>query len=266
MPSSSSSLGGRDFIADFDNTRSTDEWAYSIISAMGKIQKQYAIEQGLDEPLPKEYFTDEDRVRFFLSGFSNSNNRKHFIDVILAPFIHWELIFILVIATFFKIYLLSTIENHGASIAMMFLIGYGTIITYSIYLSQKWRYFVYGDIASKMFLWLILGRFIYLICIGITISYLLISAINYLLQNPKMLLEYSYRIYWLIDFFGVSLGSKKEFAIAMYREILPTLKQETRNMLLTCALLGIAPLVSAGISKIILDYKYHQQKKKYEEG
>lgn len=262
------SSGGRDVVAEVDNGIHKQEWSFSIVSAMARIQKQFAIEQGLDRNLHKDYLTDEDKFRFFWSGFTNSNSPKTFLDVFFKSIINWEVFLLMFMIIFSKTILYSKYPDWDNVNIVIFGVSYFSIIGFSIYLSLKWRYFVKGDLASLMMQMLILGRLFFLLLTAGIISYLLISISSYFTNNPKELYSYIKGIYWFFDLVGQAevLGSKKEFFSLAKKIIVPELSSTGNEMLTAFIVFGVLPFVVLYTAKYIRYSRISQEREKFEKG
>jgi hypothetical protein len=260
--------GGRDVVAEVDNGIHKQEWSYSIISAMGRIQKQYAIEQGLDRKLHKDYLTDEDKFRFFWSGFTNSNSPKTFIDVFFKSVLNWEVFALILLIIFSKIIVYSKYPDWENANIAVFGISYISIIGFSIYLSLKWRYFVKGDLSSLMMQMLILGRLLFLLMTAGIISFLLITISNYFINNPKELYSYVKGIFWMFDLVGQAdiLGTRKDFFILANEIVIPELSTTGKEMLVAFIGFGVLPFIVLYAVKIARKLRISKEREKFEKG
>ena len=265
---SGASGGGRDVVAEVDNGVHKQEWSYSIISAMGRIQKQYAIEQGLDRTLHKDYLTDEDKFRFFWSGFTNSNSPKTFLDIFFKSVFNWEVFTLILLIIFSKIIIYSKYPQWDSANIAIFGISYISVIGFSLYLSFKWRYFVKGDLSSLMMQMLIAGRMLFLLMTAGIISFLLIWLSEYFANNPKELFSYTKGIYWLFDVVGQAnvLGTKREFFVLANTTVIPELSTTGKEMLVAFIGFGFLPFAVLYIAKIIRYMRISKERKRFEKG
>lgn len=264
---SSSLANGRDTIADIDNVlkEGNVEHSLTIISAMSKIQRLYAIEQKLDEPLPKDIFADEDKIRFFWSGFVNSNKTKTWIDIALKSIFHWEFFFILIFSTIIKFYALKDLEN-STNIAFFF-IGYATVIIYAFYLMAHYKYYIFGLVASKMMLFLMFGRFMYLIFVASVTSFVFLWIYDYFTLNLDELYGFSQTIFNILKFFKIfPFYDTEELYYFLLNEALPLIKANTNNMIIIFIIFGILPFFTMLLIKHLRTQNINKQLKKYEQG
>lgn len=264
---SSSMAGGRDVITDIDNTLkdAKEQHSFTIIAAMSKIQRLYAIEESLDEPLPRDVFADEDRIRFFWSGFVNSNKTKTWIDIVLKSIFHWEFFFILIFSTIIKFYALKDIEN-STNIAFFF-IGYATVIIYAFYLMAHYKYYIFGLIASRMMFYLMFGRFVYLIFVASVTSFIFLWIFGYFSENTDELYSWSEAIFNFLNFFKISpFYDTNALFYFLLNDALVLLKENTNNMIIIFVIFGILPFFTMLLIKKIRTENIKKQIKKYEKG
>lgn len=260
--------GGRDIVAEVDNGIHKQEWSYSIVAAIARIQKQFAIEQGLDRKLHKDYLTDEDKFRFFWSGFTNSSSPKTFLDIFFKSVFNWEVFALMFLIIFSKIVLYSKYPNWDSVELAIFGFSYISIIGFSAYLSLKWRYFVMGDLSSMMMKMLIIGRLSFLLMTAGIISFLLIGLSNYFTNNPSELVSYVKGIFWIFDLVGQAdvLGSKREFFLLAKNTVVPELAKTGKEMFVAFVSFGIAPLVVLYVAKYIRTNKISKERERFERG
>jgi len=260
--------GGRDIVAEVDNGIHKQEWSYSIVAAIARIQKQFAIEQGLDRKLHKDYLTDEDKFRFFWSGFTNSSSPKTFLDIFFKSVFNWEVFALMFLIIFSKIVLYSKYPNWDSVELAIFGFSYISIIGFSAYLSLKWRYFVMGDLSSMMMKMLIIGRLSFLLMTAGIISFLLIGLSNYFTNNPSELVSYVKGIFWIFDLVGQAdvLGSKREFFLLAKNTVVPELAKTGKEMFIAFVSFGIAPLIVLYVAKYIRTNKISKERERFERG
>ncbi len=260
--------GGRDIVAEVDNGIHKQEWSYSIVAAIARIQKQFAIEQGLDRKLHKDYLTDEDKFRFFWSGFTNSSSPKTFLDIFFKSVFNWEVFALMFLIIFSKIVLYSKYPNWDSVELAIFGFSYISIIGFSAYLSLKWRYFVMGDLSSLMMKMLIIGRLSFLLMTAGIISFLLIGLSNYFTNNPSELVSYVKGIFWIFDLVGQAdvLGSKREFFLLAKNTVVPELAKTGKEMFIAFVSFGIAPLIVLYVAKYIRTNKISKERERFERG
>lgn len=260
--------GGRDIVAEVDNGIHKQEWSYSIVAAIARIQKQFAIEQGLDRKLHKDYLTDEDKFRFFWSGFTNSSSPKTFLDIFFKSVFNWEVFALMFLIIFSKIVLYSKYPNWDSVELAIFGFSYISIIGFSAYLSLKWRYFVMGDLSSMMMKMLIIGRLSFLLMTAGIISFLLIGLSNYFTNNPSELVSYVKGIFWIFDLVGQAdiLGTKREFFLLAKNTVVPELAKTGKEMFVAFVSFGIAPLVVLYVAKYIRTNKISKERERFERG
>ena len=268
-PSPNSAGGSRDFIADIDNNKHDEEWSWTIIGAMARIQTQYAIEQGLDRKLPRDYFTDADRLKFFWSGFSNSSATKHFMDILFRSIINWEIILLIFLMVFVQIFVFSHYEGSQVINYIIFLGSYFSIVCYSLYITIHYRYFVYGDLSARMMFALMLGRLLFLCLSATVLSVALNSTANYLESNPKELYGWTSGIYFIINLFCNAkyyFGSKEDFYLVFYNQVLPEIKETSNEMLIVFFIFGVAPFILMYLSKSITLSRIKNEQEKFNKG
>ena len=236
---------GRDFIAEMDSVRHEEEWSWTIIGAMARIQSQYAIERNIDGALPKDYFTDADKLKFLWSGLTNSSSVKTFPDLIIRTIINWEVIFLIIIMVFAQVFIFSTVEGKGLIRASIFACSYFSIVGYSIYIALRFKYFIYGDLSARMMLMLMIGRMLFLTLSAFVLSSFIFFTVSYGENNPKTLYAWCSGFYWFVNLFDNAhswLGSKEQFFHVVYTLVLPELKQTGKEMLSVFTLFGLLPL------------------------
>lgn len=262
--------GGRDFIADLDNNkRHEEEWSWSIIGAMAKIQTQYSVEIGLDRDLPKDYFTDSDKLKFFWSGFSNSTATKHIMDILFRSIINFEMLAILLCSIFVQVFVFSNMDEKNYIELTVFLGSYFSVICYSVYITRHYKYFIFGDLSSRMMFFLMVGRLVFLMLSATVISNILYWLAKYFYANPKDLYWWTSKVYWLFDFVGYAtsyLHGKEELFWVVYKNVLPEIVDTANEMMYVFLLFGLSPFVILIISKSIRRLRISNEKKQFDRG
>ncbi len=259
-------MGGGDIIADLDNefkTNSKEQWSNTIISAMAKIQKLYAVESGLDEPLPVDFLSDEEKIKFFWSGFVNSNKTKGWLDLIIKTIFHWEFFFILIVSTFFKIYAIKDMENSIN--ILLFFAGYATVLFYTIYLLSHNKYYLKGCLTSRMMFLLMSGRLVYLVVSSSVISIIILWLIDFFKTNPQELVDWLVAIEKISSIFSISFDIEEVFYY-MSNTVFPIISQSTQQMIVVFGVFGITPFIIAFIIKRKRDKRIQKQRQEYERG
>lgn len=266
---SQSSAGGKDFIAEMDSVRHEEEWSWTIIGAMARIQSQYAIERNIDNKLPKDYFTDADKLKFLWSGLTNSSSVKTFPDLIIRTVINWEVILLMFVMVFAQVFIFSSIEGKQFIDITVFACSYFSIVGYSIYIASRFRYFVYGDLSSRMMLMLMLGRIVFLFISAFVLSTFIFFIVDYFENNPKELYGWCSGLYWIFDMFGVAqgwFGTKQQFYLVVYKLVLPELKQTGKEMLAVFAIFGFMPLLLMFTGKAFRTIRISRETQKFNKG
>lgn len=253
-----------DIVTELDAAAHKQEWCHSIIGAMEKIQKQFAIEQNLDVKLHKDYLSDRDKLKFFWSGFTNSSAPKTFFDIFFKSIFNWEIILFLFLIVFLKIYIYDNPSIHYANL-IIFTCSYISIISYSLYFCIKWRYYVYGDLSSKMMIYLLIGRLSFLIIVSIALSCGIIYGINYLYSYPKTAYEISNGVYWILDELSLlnHFTNKIDFFNFIMTKILPTLRYTAYEMLFIFLIFGILPFFIIIIARVVISKKRIKDEQRY---
>ena len=262
-------MSGKDFIATLDEKKHEEDWSHTIIGAMARIQAQFAIEQKLNESLPKDYFTDADRLKFFWSGFSNSSNIKHVADVFFRSIINWEIIFLILVMIFAQTFFLARLDGVQFLDTAVFFGSYLSVVGYSLYITYHCKYYVYGDMSSRMMLALILGRILFLTISASILSYTLYWIADYFSKNPKDLYGWTSGLYWVFDLFMNAknwFGSKQTFYISVYENVLPQLAKTSREMLFVFVAAGILPPVVMFIVKSLRTARIRKERKLFGKG
>lgn len=266
---SQNNSGGKDFIAEMDSVRHEEEWSWTIIGAMARIQSQYAIERNIDGKLPKDYFTDADKLKFFWSGLTNSSSVKTFFDLIIRSIINWEIILLIFVMVFAQVFILTTVEGKQLIDISVFITSYFSIVGYSVYIAIRFRYFVYGDLSSRMMFFLILGRIVFLAISAFVLSTFIFFIVNYFENNPKELYGWCSGLYWIFDMFEVAhgwLGTKEQFYLVVYKLVLPELRQTGKEMLAIFAFCGLLPLFLMFTGKTFRTIRIKRETNKFNKG
>lgn len=259
-------MGGNDIISDIDNNFKNEykeQWSNTIISAMAKIQKLYAVESGLDEPLPPDFLTDEDKIKFFWSGFANTNKTKNWLDIIIKTVFHWEFFFILFVSTFLKIYAIKDMQNNIN--VFLFFTGYTTVLFYTIYLLAHSRYYLKGYLASRMIFLIMVGRLIYLLVAATLISTLILLTIGHFTTYPQELADWLLAISNIASIFSLDFDIKEAFHY-MNDIVFPIITQSTHQMIIIFLFFGILPFMVTFFIKRKRDKKIKRQREEYEKG
>lgn len=266
---SHNNIGGRDFIAEMDSVRHEEEWSWTIIGAVARIQSQYAIERNMDGNLPKDYFTDADKLKFFWSGLTNSSSVKTFFDLLIRSVINWEVILLIFVMVFAQIFIYSAFESKNLINATVFICSYFSVVGYSVYIAMRFRYFVYGDLSAKMMLYLIMGRILFLLISAFVLSTFIYYLVDYFENNPKELYGWCSGLYWIFNVFDIGhsiLGNKQQFYLTVYNYVLPELRSTGNEMLVTFGVFGLLPLVLMFFGKSIRTYRIKRETKKFDKG
>ena len=237
---------GKDFIAELDSVRHEEEWSWTIIGAMARIQSQYAIERNIENKLPKDYFTDADKLKFFWSGLTNSSSVKTFFDLLIRSIVNWEIILLLFAMVLAQVFIFSTFENKPFIPIAIFACTYFSIVGYSLYIASCFKYFVYGDLSARMMFMLMMGRIVFLLISATVLSAFIFFIVTYFENNPKELYGWSSGLYWILNVFEIAhdwLGTKEQFYTVMYQQVLPELRATGKEMLSVFTLFGLLPLV-----------------------
>ena len=268
-PASPSSGGGRDVIADMEKNRNEEEWSWTIIGGMARIQTQYAIERGLGEDLPKDYFTDSDKLKYFWSGFANSTATKHILDIVFRSVVNWEILLILLSSVFVQVFVFSNMPESKYIDSITFFVSYFSVIGYSIYITRHFNYFIYGDLSARMMLFLMIGRLCFLALSATILSSFLFWMVNYFENAPKELYGWTSGIYWIFNLFGSAytfLGNKQQFFMTVYKFVLPEIRHTANEMVLVFLSFGLAPFVLLIIGKILRVTRISNERKRFDRG
>lgn len=261
--------GGRDVIADMEKSRNEEEWSWTIIGGMAKIQTQYALERGLDQNLPKDYFTDSDKLKFFWSGFANSTATKHILDIVFRSVINWEILLILLCSIFVQVFVFSNMTEGKYIDAITFFISYFSVMGYSIYITRHFNYFIYGDLSARMMFWLMVGRLCFLALSATVLSSFLFWMVNYFENDPKELYGWTSGIYWIFNLFSSAyslFGNKQQFFMTVYQLVLPEIRHTANEMVLVFLFFGLAPFVLLIFGKILRATRISNERKKFDRG
>lgn len=275
MPSSSShqstpsSSGGRDIVTDLDRSKHQQEWAHSIIDAMAKIQTQYAIERKLDQNLPKDYLTDADKIKFFWSGFSNSSKPKHFLDIIFTSVINWEVIFIVLFSILGQVFTLAFFDNSRTISILTFICSYFSVITYSLYITKHFNYYVFGDISSRMMFYLMIGRLCFLALSSTILTSFLYWLVQFFEANPKTLYGWTNGFYWITNLFFQAhyiFGDRENFFYFVFKLVLPEIQNTADEMIFVFLLFGLLPFAVLLIGKILRIFRIKREQNRFKKG
>lgn len=261
--------GGRDVIADMEKSRNEEEWSWTIIGGMAKIQTQYALERGLDQNLPKDYFTDSDKLKFFWSGFANSTATKHVFDIVFRSVINWEILLILLCSIFVQVFVFSNMTEGKYIDAITFFISYFSVMGYSIYITRHFNYFIYGDLSARMMFWLMVGRLCFLALSATVLSSFLFWMVNYFENDPKELYGWTSGIYWIFNLFSSAyslFGNKQQFFMTVYQLVLPEIRHTANEMVLVFLFFGLAPFVLLIFGKILRATRISNERRKFDRG
>ncbi|CUU89832.1 Uncharacterised protein [Campylobacter hyointestinalis subsp. hyointestinalis] len=265
MPEKNEINSKQDIVQELDSAVFKQEWSYSIIGAMDKIQKQFAIEQNLDVKLHKDYLSDRDKLRYFWSGFTNSAAPKTFLDVLIKSVLNWEILLLIFLIVFVKIFVLEHLDSIDYVKLTIFVFSYISIISYSLYLSIKWRYFVHGDLSSIMMFYLLVGRLLFLVITAMSISYIIHFSINWLYANPESMFQISNGLFWVLNELGIStIPNKIVFFKFMSSIVFPAIKYTSYELLIVFLLFGFLPFATMIIAKLLTIRKKKIDQKKYE--
>lgn len=261
--------GGRDVIADMEKSRNEEEWSWTIIGGMAKIQTQYALERGLDQNLPKDYFTDSDKLKFFWSGFANSTATKHIFDIVFRSVVNWEILLILLCSIFVQVFVFSNMTEGKYIDALTFFISYFSVMGYSIYITRHFNYYIYGDLSARMMFWMMIGRLCFLALSATVLSSFLFWMVDYFENAPKELYGWTSGIYWIFNLFNSAyslFGNKQQFFMTVYQLVLPEIRHTANEMVFVFLFFGLAPFVLLIFGKVVRATRISNERKKFDRG
>lgn len=170
---------------------------------------------------------------------------------------------------FVQVFVFSSMENHLYINSLIFFGSYFSIVCYSLYITRHYRYFVYGDLSSRMMLYLMIGRLLFLLLSAFVLSSFLYWLVGYCEDNPKELYGWTSGIYWIFNLFDSAysfFGTKEQFFKIVYRLVLPEIKDTANEMLTVFVAFGISPFLVLFAIKILRSIRIKREHQKFDRG
>lgn len=202
----------------------------NIFTILSEIQRYYVIERRSDE-LPKEYFTIEQILGYFKSGFVNGM-AESFIFLTLVPFLT-------IIYPSFKYYFLDSNITDG-EILFFQIISYSPIIISTLFIIYIGKYY-YGTITRRAIFSLINGRSLSFMVKGVLFYFLINWFIGYSLKNPNVLYELADITQAGINMFSELKISTEALYQYYYKYAVIALREASLSILLTMLFFAALP-------------------------
>ena len=202
----------------------------NIFTILSEIQRYYVIERRSDE-LPKEYFTIEQILGYFKSGFVNGM-AESFIFLTLVPFLT-------IIYPSFKYYFLDSNITDG-EILFFQIISYSPIIISTLFIIYIGKYY-YGTITRRAIFSLINGRSLSFMVKGVLFYFLINWFIGYSLKNPNVLYELADITQAGINMFSEHKISTEALYQYYYKYAVIALREASLSILLTMLFFAALP-------------------------